>query len=174
MGNNPALAARTIQEFLERDHERLDALLAASLDNEGRIDHTRFDEFRKGLLKHIGIEEKWLFPQAAKKGTSQQQSLATTLRMQHGAIASLLVIEPTPASIRALRHVLAVHNPIEEGIEGFYATCEELSGDTASNLLSEIKSMPEVPVATRTQNAQVIESAKRALVRAGFPASLLE
>ena len=170
---NDNAAVGTIQEFLEQDHDRLDALLAHSLGWEGQVDRASFDEFRKGLLKHIGIEEKLLFPEAVKAGSPEQRAIAATLRLQHGAIASLLVIEPTAASIRALQYVLAVHNPIEEGYGGFYADCERLIGDKMQTMLDQVKSAPEVLVATRAQNAQVIESAKRSLVRAGFPASLL-
>ncbi len=171
--NNSAEPA-SIQEFLERDHNRLDILLAQALSDDGTIDQSSFDEFRKGLLKHIGIEEKLIFLFVTKLGSPEQREIAATLRIQHGAIASLLVLDPSPQSIRALRVILAVHNPIEEGGAGFYAACELLASDQAPLLLEQMESIPEVPVAIRAQTSQIVESAKRSMVRAGFPASLLE
>jgi hypothetical protein len=161
----------SIQEFLERDHERLDRLLAQSLV-DSHVDRESFDEFRKGMLKHIGIEEKILFP-VAKSGSTEEQAIAARLRIQHGAIAALLVLDPSPASIRTLAQALQIHNPIEEGRGGFYAACEQLTTRESQALIEEMKSAPEVPVASRMQTAKLLESVKRTLERAGFPGTLL-
>jgi hypothetical protein len=48
--------------FLVVDHVRLDALLQRA----GAIDHATYAEFRAGLLKHIGMEEKILLPAAQR------------------------------------------------------------------------------------------------------------
>ncbi|MHB0968404.1 MAG: hemerythrin domain-containing protein [Thermoanaerobaculia bacterium] len=51
-----------VHEYLARDHDRLDVFLAATLREDGTIDAEASDGFRRGLLRHIGIEEKILFP----------------------------------------------------------------------------------------------------------------
>jgi hypothetical protein len=85
-----------------------------------------YDEFRRGLLKHIGMEEKILLPAAQQARGGEPLPVAAKLRLQHGAIAALMVPTPTPAIVRALRTMLAAHNEIEEGPSGLYDTCERL------------------------------------------------
>ena len=167
------MASGPIQHFLEQDHERLDVLLARSLDSNASINENAFDEFRKGLLKHIGIEEKLIFVFVARSNALEHQAIARTLRLHHGALASLLALRPSPALISAIRTILSIHNPIEEGPHQFYEICESLMGDQASDSLARIVAAPEVPVATRKQTSQLLEAAKRSLVRAGFSDDLL-
>ncbi len=52
----------TIRDLLERDHARLDQLLARAGRDLENIDMEAYSEFRRGLLKHIGMEEKILLP----------------------------------------------------------------------------------------------------------------
>ena len=51
-----------IRRFLADDHDRLDVLLRSAVTPSGEIDLVSYQEFRAGLLRHIGIEEKILFP----------------------------------------------------------------------------------------------------------------
>lgn len=44
--------------------------------------------------------------------------MAAKLRLDHGALAALLVPTPTPAIIVAIHTVLAAHNSLEEGPGG--------------------------------------------------------
>ena len=89
-----------------------------------------------GILKHIGIEEKILLTAAARlRGAPLEQ--AARLRLDHGAIVSLLMPIPTPSIIRAIRTVLAAHNPIEEGDGGVYDICEKLAASEHDELLGE-------------------------------------
>jgi hypothetical protein len=53
-----------LHRFFAADHRRLDALLRRAVSVPGRVDLVPFGEFRAGILKHIGMEEKVLFPAA--------------------------------------------------------------------------------------------------------------
>ncbi len=166
--------ASSIASFLQADHERLDQLLLSVVQETSELNREKYDEFRRGLLKHIGIEERLLFPWAVKFGSADEKAIATTLRSHHGALAAVLVLEPSLGVINAVKHILAHHNPIEEGLEGFYVSCETLAGNEARSLLAQIKNSPDVPLAIRAQSRQLVAAASRCLVRAGFQPSLLD
>jgi hypothetical protein len=53
---------RQVSQFFADDHRRLDALLSAATVTPGEIDLRPFGIFRARLLRHIGMEEKLLFP----------------------------------------------------------------------------------------------------------------
>jgi hypothetical protein len=165
--------ASTIREYLERDHQRLDLLLARAARDPHKLDLDAFAEFRRGLLKHIGMEEKILLPgiQAVRNG--EPLPIAARLRLEHGAIAALLVPSPRPAVLSALNAVLLKHNANEEGPEGVYAECDRIAGPEASPLLSRLQAAPEVPAAPHVDSDRVEASARRALNRAGFDPDLL-
>jgi hypothetical protein len=52
-----------VASFLAGDHVRLDALLRRATAPRA-IDEAAYAEFRAGLLRHIGMEEKILLPAA--------------------------------------------------------------------------------------------------------------
>jgi hypothetical protein len=163
----------SLREFLTADHRRLDALLELSGAGREAAELAAYDEFRRGILKHIGIEEKILLPAAARlRGTPLPQ--AARLRLDHGAIVSLLMPIPTPSIVRALRTVLAAHNPIEEGDGGVYDICEKLAAAEHHELLGKIRGAPEVPTHPNATTARIIAAAKHALTRAGYDAALLD
>ena len=54
--------AGPITDFLVKDHGRLEALLQAAVAQVGSVDQGTYDQFRAGLLRHIGMEEKILLP----------------------------------------------------------------------------------------------------------------
>jgi hypothetical protein len=162
----------SIRQFLTDDHRRLEALLDDSGECHAPEDLAAYDEFRRGLLKHIGIEEKILLAAAARlRGAPLEQ--AARLRLDHGALVSLLMPNPTPSIIRAIRTVLAAHNPLEEGAGGVYDICEKLAGSEHDDLLEKIRRAPEVPTNPNATTPGIIEAARRALVRAGYDPSLL-
>jgi hypothetical protein len=100
--------------------------------------------------------------------------MAATLRLDHGALAALLVPTPTPAIIGAIRTVLVAHNTLEEGPGGVYERCDELAGAEADALLAQLQAAPEVPVAPYADGPQVMGVVRRALVRAGYEIELDE
>ncbi len=129
--------------FFAADHRRLDALLRQATYKPGRIALGPFGEFRAGLLKHIGMEEKILFPIARHKGADSR--LFARLRVDHGAIASLLVPTPTPEIVGQILSVLSLHNRREEEPKGAYEICDEAAGPAeAELLLASLSAFPEV------------------------------
>jgi len=160
--------AVTIHSYLAEDHRRLEDALRRATMNLGSIEPNAFAEFRGGLLRHIGMEEKILLPAAQVARGGQALSLATKLRQDHGALAALLVLTPTESIVAAIRFILAAHNPLEEGPGGVYEICEQLAGFQASEILDRLRRAPEVKMAASVDSSVAIESARQALRRAGY------
>lgn len=137
------------------------------MDREGPIDQTAYDGFRAGLLRHIGMEEKILLPAAQRLG-GKPLPIAHALRLDHGALASLLMPTPTPKIIIALRAILTRHNRLEEGPDGLYERCERLAGPEAGALLERLNAAPQVHVMPHSDSRQVLETVRRAVARAGY------
>ena len=163
-----APASGPIVRFLTEDHERLDMLLRRAFATPGEVDADSYAAFRKGLLKHIGMEEKILLPAAQRARAGEPLPGAAQLRLDHGALAALLVPSPTPAIGRAIRTILERHNAAEEGPDGVYEACERLAGPQAKTLLAALIVASEVPVSAHVNSPLVVEATRRALVRAGY------
>lgn len=58
--------AGPITDFLVQDHGRLEGLLQTAVAQVGSVDQGTYDQFRAGLLRHIGMEEKILLPAAQR------------------------------------------------------------------------------------------------------------
>jgi hypothetical protein len=138
------------------------------------IDRAAYAEFRARLLKHISLEEKILLPAAQRWQGGVPLPVAAKLRLDHGALAALLVPTPTPAIIAALRTILVAHNALEEGPGGAYERCEQLAGTEVDGLLAQLHAAPEVPVAPYADGPQVMRVVRRALARAGYDIELGE
>jgi hypothetical protein len=136
-----------IELFMSQDHVGLDKLLTASVGPDGAIDDAAYSELRRGLLRHIGMEEKVLLPYARERRGGVPLEVAATLRRDHGEIAKLLVPSPTLARIAALRELLARHNHLEEGEGGLYAVCDALAGAEAPAVVARLAAQPRVPLA---------------------------
>lgn len=163
-----------LTNFLAGDHTRLDGLLRRAMIAASTIDRAAYAEFRAGLLKHISLEEKTLLPAAQRWQGGDPLPMAAKLRLDHGALAALLVPTPMPAIIAAIRTVLAAHNAVEEGPGGVYERCEQLAGAEADALLAQLQAAPEVPVAPYADGPQVMSVVRRALARAGYEIELGE
>jgi hypothetical protein len=159
--------AGPIERFLADDHRRLEALLDEALSLPGKIQRDSYAAFRRGLLKHIAMEERILLPAAQTVRGGKPLPLAARLRLDHAALAALLVPSPTPAIIAAIRAVLVAHNPIEEGPDGLYETCERLLSEQTEATLARLRAAPEVTVAPPVDGSKVLEATRRALERAG-------
>ena len=160
--------AGSIVRVLAADHRRLDDLLGCATVAPERIEPASYAEFRAGLLKHIAMEEKILLPAAQRRRGGVPLPVAATLRLQHGAIAALLVPTPTPEVVAALNVVLRIHNALEEGPEGMYEACESILEDEVDPILGALRAAPAVPVAPHVDSALVLRAARRALTRAGL------
>jgi hypothetical protein len=149
-----------LSEYLTADHRRLDALLAEALAGD-RFDHDAFEQFRAGLLRHIGIEEKLLLPAARRHG--ELPPVAETLRLEHAALASLLVPTPDASLAREIAGLLREHNTREEGLGALYEICDSLLGDQADALLAEAKSAHAPPLARHFDGPGTHRTAESAL-----------
>jgi hypothetical protein len=163
-----------VATYLVADHHRLEALLARAVACPPAVDLGAYDEFRRGLLRHIGMEEKILLPAAQRLRHGMPLPVAGRLRSDHGALAALLVPAPTPAIIAAIRRILADHNRLEEGPGGVYATCERLAGRGVAALATELAAAPVVSVHDVVDDPRVLAATRRALARAGYDPTMLE
>jgi hypothetical protein len=152
-----------IAGFLSDDHLRLDALLARSLAGPSGLDLAAYGAFREGLLRHIALEEKILLPAAAAARGGEPLPLARRLRVDHGAIAALLVPTPTPELAAELRKILDPHDALEEGDGGLYAACDALLAGQAEALLERMRAYPPVKVARYHDGPRACRTAEEAL-----------
>src|SRR5688572_9896229 len=157
-----------LYQYLSGDHDRLDALLESAVAKPGVINMEPYSEFRKGLLRHISMEEKIVLPAIAKWQGGKKADIAERLRLDHGAIVSLLVPPPNTSIILTLRSIFAVHNPLEEQEGGLYELFETLVGSKADMMLAELKAAPPVPVLPHNEQPDILEVTKRAVLRAGY------
>lgn len=118
---------RSVTEYLQGDHKRLDALLVSV---ERHTDagsfaeaQARFAEFACGLNWHINVEEQLVFPLFEAK-TGMTQGPTTVMREEHkdireriqGVITALATSTAAPVhdAIGKLTMVLGAHNLKEE------------------------------------------------------------
>ncbi len=166
------MASGNIYRYLADDHARLDDALRRATSRPDTIEPTAYAEFRAGLLRHIGMEEKILLPVARAARGGEPLPIASKLRLDHGALTALLVPTPTPAIVSAIRTILDAHNPLEEGPGGVYEQCEHLAAAEADDVLKRLETAPAVKVLPHVDNPFVMEVARRALQRAGYDLSL--
>jgi hypothetical protein len=152
-----------ISQFLADDHARLEALLARAVAQPGAVDLDAFGVFREGLLRHIAVEEKILLPAARLAFGGEPLPQARRLRVEHGAIAALLVPTPTHDIARELRKILGPHDELEEGGGGLYALCDSLLSAEAPGLLERMRTYPPVKVARYHDGPRVCRTAEEAL-----------
>lgn len=159
---------KPLYNFFENDHRRIEGLLAEATKNPGEIQEEFYHQFRTGLLRHIKMEEKILFPAAQKANGGVPLPLQAKLRLDHGALTALMVVPPTPEVIKVLWYIMAKHDLLEEEPDGMYDICENLAQSETETLLEQLRNAPEVPVHPHNTAGYALESAKRSLQRAGF------
>jgi hypothetical protein len=164
---------RRLYQLMAAEHANLDRLLAQVSAQERAASIESYGEFRKGLLRHISIEEKILLPVAERRRGGEPLALAARLRLDHGALAALMMLPPSAATLRAVRAVLDAHNPLEEAPGGVYEQCERVAGPELDEILARCGAAPKVPVSPWVESPKVLAAAKRALIRAGYADSLL-
>jgi hypothetical protein len=153
-------------DALVDDHARLHALLARAMAGP-TLDAEAFAAFRKGLLRHIGIEEKVLFPAARRARGGEAVEGTRALRLEHAALTSLLVPTPDLALCAELAALLATHDAKEEGHDGVYAACERaLSPAGRAETQEKIAAFPEVPVVAHFDGPGTFRTAADALAAA--------
>jgi hypothetical protein len=148
------------------DHERLSALLAAATSRPD-FDRDAFAAFRAGLLRHIAIEEKVLFPAARRARGGEPLSRAHDLRIEHAALTSLLVPSPDAALCAEIVSILHPHDTVEEGPDGVYVECENLmTEEESAALLASARAFPVVPTSAHFDGPTAHRTAASALTSA--------
>ncbi|MCB9364922.1 MAG: hemerythrin domain-containing protein [Flavobacteriales bacterium] len=160
--------SRTLHQFFENDHRRIDVLLNKATENPNKIDTDYYHQFRTQLLRHIKMEENILFPAAKKANPAVMKELLPQFRLEHGAITALMVPPPTPTLVKVIRYLLHTHNMKEEDDQGLYDICESLTKEKTQELLDQLIATEEVPLHPPNSAPIAIEAAKRALIRAGY------
>lgn len=157
-----------LYEFFTDDHRRLEELMDRAVANTAEIDQDAYDEFHRGLLKHIGLEEKILLPAAQRARGGEPLPMAAKLRLDHGALAALLVPPPSPPIFAAIRAILADHDRIEESPDGLYDVCEQLLAGEVNDLLAKARSAPDAGIMPSNRDPKILETVRRAVTRAGY------
>jgi hypothetical protein len=152
-----------LSSWFAADHARLDGLLRRSVADPAAFDHEAFEAFRGGLLRHVALEEKILLPALRRARGDDPHPLARRLRVDHGAIASLLVPTPDAGIAAELRSILEPHNAAEEGPGGLYQACDEILAGEAAELLRRIAAYPPVKMARHNDGPGVVRTAAEAL-----------
>jgi len=162
-----------LYKLMAGDHARLDNLLAEAAKGAGAASTESYRRFREGLLRHISIEEKILLPAVQRHRGGAPLPLAEKLRLDHGALAALMMLPPSVSPFRAVRAVLDAHNPLEERPGGVYEQCECLIESELDEVLLQCETAPRVPVSPWVDSSKVFVAVKRVLVRAGYDEALL-
>lgn len=168
MGEREQKSQGAIAGFLAEDHRRLDALLQSAAVDSDLMEESAYHQFRAGLLRHIGMEEKILLPAVQRFRGGAPFPMAAKLRLDHGAIAALLMPTPTAAIVAMIRGILSDHNVTEESPDGLYETCDTLPVTEVEQLLARLQAAPEVNVMPYSDGPVVMNAVQRAVERAGY------
>lgn len=159
---------RVIYHFFTDDHRRIETIFEEATKDKSDVDLEKYHEFRIGLLTHIKMEEKILFVAAQKANGGKPLPLQAKLRLDHGALTSLLVSFPTPDVIKVIDHILEQHDILEEEQGGMYEACETLTKHETAQILEELRNVTPVPVHPFNEASYVLDVVKRSVKRAGF------
>lgn len=157
-----------IHNYFARDHHRLDTLFNKAIANPLKVDKESYHQFRQGLLTHIKMEEKILFKMAQAENKGELLPLQAQLRLEHGAITTLMVCEPTKDVIKVTRFLLNIHNDSEEREGGMYDQCEMMTEKKKEVLIQSLNATTPVPIHPINQSPKALVAAKNAVKRAGY------
>jgi iron-sulfur cluster repair protein YtfE (RIC family) len=145
---------KTICEFYEQDHDRLDELFK-TFQKMKRSDFAKakeaFKAFKFGLQRHIVWEEDLLFPLWEKETGMSEGGATSVMRAEHRQIGQHLeaihdkVAEQNPDSDQeeqALLDLLGTHNIKEERV--LYPAIDQLtSPEERETVFRNMKNIPE-------------------------------
>jgi iron-sulfur cluster repair protein YtfE (RIC family) len=145
---------KTITEFFEQDHDRLDELFK-TFQQSKRSDFPKakeaFKEFKFGLQRHIVWEEDLLFPIWEQKTGMSDSGPTPVMRNEHRQIGQQLeaihqkVVNQSPDSDQeeqALLDLLGSHNRKEE--RALYPAIEKVtSAEERQAVFQNMDSIPE-------------------------------
>ena len=145
---------KTITEFFEQDHDRLDELFK-TFQQSKRSDFPKakeaFKDFKFGLQRHIVWEEDLLFPIWEQKTGMSDSGPTPVMRNEHREIGRQLeaihqkVVDQNPDSDQeeqALLDLLGSHNRKEE--RALYPAIDKVtSPEERETVFGSMKSIPE-------------------------------
>ena len=145
---------KTIREFYEQDHDRLDELFK-TFQKLKRSDFAKakeaFKEFKFGLQRHIVWEEDLLFPLWEEKTGMSEAGPTFVMRAEHRQIKQQLeaihdkVAEQNPESDQeeqALLAILSSHNMKEERV--LYPAIDQVtSAEERETVFRNMSTIPE-------------------------------
>ncbi len=152
-----------IYEYFAADHQRLDALAKRAGADPGTFDREAFDAFREGLLRHIGMEEKFLFPAVRQAAGGAPAVDLKRFRVEHAALTSLLVGTPTADLLMEIQSILTPHNRAEEGPGGLYEICDAMLGSDAESVLARVRAYRGPRLRPYQDHPRVLRNAREAL-----------
>ncbi len=120
----------------------------------------RSANFHAGLLRHIAIEEKLVFPALREARGGALHPDWMRLRIEHGAITSLLVPTPTPDLVSEIRSVL--EPTMRSRRDRRRSTSDELPPGLAL-VIERVSAYPPVRVAPYRDGPRVLRPAADAL-----------
>jgi hypothetical protein len=135
----------TLHSVMTGDHDRLERLLKAALSADGTIDQESYEAFRRGLLRHIGIEERVLFVELRKR--SAISDVERQLHRDHALLAALLMPPAAAPEIGLIRSILRDHDPLEEEPGGLYEKVARVAERELPHLMDRVQAFPDVPTA---------------------------
>lgn len=162
----PSDPRTALREWLSVDHQEIAALLHDALSGPD-FDPASFARFRERLLRHIGVEERVLFPAVRERDATRVADRLAALRVDHAALTTLLV--PTPDRDLALEveALLGGHNEIEEQLDGVYDGClAALSNADATRVLRAARARHPVPTTGYFDGPGTVRTAEAALAKA--------
>ena len=142
-----------IGDFLAADHRRCDGLFASAEAAAASGDWPgcgrAFEEFRRALEHHLGMEEQVLFPEFEQR-TVMTGGPTAVMRGEHGQMRELLAAAAAAAQRRAadefLGHcetlliLMQQHNLKEENV--LYPMAERALGAAAPGLVQRMGAIP--------------------------------
>jgi hypothetical protein len=155
-----------LRAWLARDHEEIIALSLDARAPDG-IDTEAYERFRERLLRHIGIEERLLFPMVEHADAGPLVTAIDELRIDHAALVSLLVPTPDPVLAQEIAGLLELHDELEDRSGGIYDQCMALlDDDTADAILFEACECLPVQTAKYFDGPGTVRTAAAALEKA--------
>jgi hypothetical protein len=164
---------KRLYHYFTDDHRRIEAILEKAMADPDNIVLDLYHEFRVGLLTHIKMEEKILFLAAQEANGGEPLPIQAQLRLEHGALTSLVVLPPTVEVVKVITALLDRHDEREEEPGGMYDACEILTKHQTDEILARLAETTPVPVHPPNPSPKAVTAAKNSLIRAGYSYEVL-
>ncbi len=156
-----------LRRWLALDHQEIDGLLRIALA-DGSFEPSSYARFRERILRHIGIEERILFPAVRERHPTRYTTQFATLRIEHAALTTLLVPTPDRALALEIESLLRRHNDAEECEDGIYDKClAALTSEVATRVLQASRARAPVRTSDYFDGRGTVRTAEEALAKAG-------